>query len=37
MLKLPEMYGALALGHATDIQADRLIEKLLREGEENRL
>ncbi|TFK82474.1 hypothetical protein K466DRAFT_655701 [Polyporus arcularius HHB13444] len=37
MLKLPEMYGALALGHAANIQADRLIEKLLREGDENRL
>ncbi|KAI0716113.1 hypothetical protein C8T65DRAFT_694411 [Cerioporus squamosus] len=37
MLKLPEMYGALALGRAADVEADRLFEKLVREEDDNRL
>ncbi|TFK87220.1 hypothetical protein K466DRAFT_599667 [Polyporus arcularius HHB13444] len=35
-LKLPEIYGSFALGHAADIEADRLCERIVRERDANR-
>ncbi|RPD59324.1 hypothetical protein L226DRAFT_617301 [Lentinus tigrinus ALCF2SS1-7] len=35
-LKLPELYGAMALGHAANIEADRLCEKIVPQHDLNR-